>query len=156
MSDGEDTEAGKIFWAAVPGERKVLGVSVGSFSVKKAEEGGADKEVVAFEPVLFEISDAFRCCGGVGFSKVGTGKLPISRLNTKSAYVLDTGFELFCWVGKGASPREKSSAMPFAQSYLKRYQRPPVLPITSLKEGREQTRFKTFFGPPEPEACVIM
>ena len=62
----------------------------------------------------------------------------------------------FTWVGNGASRAERASAMSYAQRYLKRYGRPPVLPITSLKEGRELARFKAFFSPPEESSCIVM
>ena len=65
------------------------------------------------------------------------------------------GFEIFIWVGQGASQSEKVSAFPYAQKYLKDYKRPPVLPLTRYAEGKEPSSFLELFGPPEAQgACA--
>ena len=57
--------------------------------------GGDDDAVKAFEPVLYRLSDR-AVGGGVAFTKAGTGKLmPISKLKSGDAFILDTGFEIF-------------------------------------------------------------
>ena len=75
---------------------------------------------------------------------------------SKSKYLLGTpGFEIFIWVGQGASQSEKVSAFPYAQKYLKDYKRPPVLPLTRYSEGKEPSSFLELFGPPEAQgACA--
>ena len=69
--------------------------------------------------------------------------------------LLDTGFEVFLWVGKGAPTPLKASAFNFAQRYLKDYRRPPVLPITRFNEGNEPSGWLgAHFSPPvEPGCC---
>ena len=71
--------------------------------MKTAAVGGGDEEVKAFEPVLFRVSDRM-VGGGASFSKVGAGKqIPISKLQSDDAFILDTGFELSSHVRPGAS-----------------------------------------------------
>lgn len=156
-SDGE-AEA-PAFWKHLPGERKLLGLKVADIKVKTAAVGGGDEEVKAFEPVLFRVSDRM-VGGGASFSKVGAGKqIPISKLQSDDAFILDTGFEIFIWVGQGASQSEKVSAFPHAQKYLKDHKRPPVLPLTRYAEGKEPASFLELFGPPEAQGacscCVV-
>eukprot|EP00966_Prymnesium_polylepis_P284732 6578258-Prymnesium_polylepis.1 len=61
------------------------------------------------------------------------------------------------WVGKEAPRNEKTSAFLYTQGYLKKYKRPPVLPITRYGEGQESAAFKDLFGPPAKEGgcCVV-
>ena len=155
-TDGEAEAA--AFWRHLPGERKLLGIRVGDIKVKASALGGDDEEVKAFEPVLFRLSDRM-VGGGVAFSKAGTGQqMPISMLQSGDAFILDTGFAIFIWIGQGASQSEKVSAFPYAQKYLKDYKRPPVLPITRYAEGKEARSFLELFGPPEAKGaccCVV-
>jgi hypothetical protein len=79
-------------------------------------------------------------------------------LQSGDAFILDTGFAIFIWIGQGASQSEKVSAFPYAQKYLKDYKRPPVLPITRYAEGKEARSFLELFGPPEAKGaccCVV-
>ena len=148
------------FWKHLPGERRMLGIKVGDIKVKTEKEGGDDEAVKAFEQVLYRVSDRM-VGGGVAFSKSATGtKQPLSNLDSNDAFILDTGFELFVWVGSAASDSEKVSAFPYAQKYLKDYKRPQGMPITRYAEGREDKRFLDMFGPPMQKGacggcCVI-
>ena len=96
---------------------------------------------------------------GASYSRVARGGKPsISKLKSTSVYLLDTGFEIYLWVGHDASTAIKASAFPCAQQYLKKYKRPPVLVIHRYNEGKEPDAFKAFFGPVEEGcacACVI-
>ena len=103
------------------------------------DEGGKDDDVKAFEPVLYRLSD--RLVGsGLSCSKIGEGKsIPVSTLFScgDDIALYDNGFEVWVWVGKGASPSERISAFPYAQKYLKDKSRPSSLPITREAEGKE-------------------
>ena len=106
--------------------------------------------VKAFVPTLYRLRE------GGGISKVSKGTPPINKLLPDGVFLFDTGFELFIWVGKEAPRAEKTSAFIFTQGYLKKYKRPPVLPITRYGEGQESTAFKAFFGPPVQEGCCVV
>ena len=63
--------------------------------MRTSTSGGDDEDVKAFEPVLFRLSDRM-VGGGVAFTKAGRGpKMPISKLQSGDAFILDTGFEIF-------------------------------------------------------------
>ena len=86
--------------------------------------------------------------------KVSSGKPPSSHLRSTGVSLLDTGFEVFLWVGRAAPVELKSSAFNFAQRYLKDYKRPPVLPITRHNEGREPSGWiDEHFSEPVKDGC---
>ena len=116
----------------------------GQGPVKTAEEGGDDLEhEKANDKRLFHLSDA---SGKMEFKEVGHGpSVKRSLLNSDDVFILDTGAEVFAWIGKGASVGEKKKAMQFAQDYLTKYNRPFFLPIARILEGGENEVFNTSF-----------
>jgi len=140
------------FWKHLPGQRKFLGISYASISIKSAEAGGDDARAKAFAPALFYASAS--ASGTLQLKSVWKGdEPPINRLRTDKVCFFDNGFQCYIWAGKAAPRQDRTSAFPFAQDYLKRYKRPAVLPITRFNEGIESTDFKRQFGPPEPPGC---
>jgi len=131
-------EAGKDladFWHALGGQG----------AVKSAEEGGDDSEhEKASEKRLFQLSDA---SGALSFKEVGKGAaVKRSLLDPNDVFVLDTGAEVFAWIGKGASVGEKKKAMQFAQEYLQKYNRPLFIPISRILQGGENEVFESSFA----------
>lgn len=116
---------------------KLLG---GEGPVKSAEEGGDDNEAEKGDVKrLFRLSDS---SGKMSFNEVASGaKCKKSLLDSSDVFILDTGAEVFAWIGKGASVDEKSKALGFAQDYLKNYNRPAYLPICRILEGGENNTF---------------
>eukprot|EP00928_Gymnodinium_smaydae_P024941 TRINITY_DN20021_c0_g2_i1.p1 TRINITY_DN20021_c0_g2~~TRINITY_DN20021_c0_g2_i1.p1 ORF type:complete len:422 (-),score=92.31 TRINITY_DN20021_c0_g2_i1:62-1291(-) len=139
QNDGE-TEA-KDFWKHLPGERRMLGLIARKVDVKTAEQGGSDAKVQRFTPVLF-------CLGGArGPSRVGSARtvtvggaraLRLRRtwLDSRRVLLLDNGFHIYVWQGKGAPSGARAAAVHQAQEYLRSYRRPEMLPITVVKEGQ--------------------
>eukprot|EP01114_Cavostelium_apophysatum_P021891 TRINITY_DN775_c0_g1_i1.p1 TRINITY_DN775_c0_g1~~TRINITY_DN775_c0_g1_i1.p1 ORF type:complete len:372 (+),score=107.65 TRINITY_DN775_c0_g1_i1:103-1218(+) len=132
----EVLEDGKIsnqtFW-------KLLG---GEGPIKSANEGGSDEDENKALPdkKLFRLSDA---TGSLTFTEVATGKdANRSKLDSSDVFILDTGAEVFAWIGKGASAGEKKSALHFAQDYLKKFNRPAHLSISRILEGGENEVFE--------------
>jgi len=116
--------------------------ALGGFGgVKTAEEGGDDNEAEkAGVKVLFQLSDA---SGKLEFKQVGTGSsCKRALLDSNDVFVLDTGAEIFAWIGKGATSQEKSKALHFAQDYLTKFNRPAYLPISRILEGAENNIFE--------------
>jgi len=126
----EEGDKEQDFW-------KILG---GEGPIKSAEEGGDDLEAEkGGVKVLFHLSDA---TGKMVFKQVGTGsQCKKSLLNSDDVFILDTGAEVFAWIGKGASADEKSKALGFAQDYLKNFNRPNYLPICRILEGSANAVF---------------
>ena len=146
-TDGMDKNEG--MWAFLPGERKLMGIKIADIKIQTAEKGGSDEKVEAFQMTLYRVKEG----GGVSRVHRGKAKPPVNLLKSNHVYLLDTGFEVYLWMGGKAPSALRGSAFPYAQKYLKSYKRPPVLPIHQNKEGKEQSKFKTFLGPEEPEAC---
>jgi len=115
--------------------------TLGGFgSVKSSEEGGDDLEhEKGGVKVLFHLSDA---SGKMEFKQVATGAAcKKNLLDSNDVFILDTGAEVFAWIGKGASHEEKSKALGYAQDYLTKYNRPAYLPISRILEGSENSMF---------------
>eukprot|EP00322_Chrysochromulina_rotalis_P031452 CAMPEP_0115852206 /NCGR_PEP_ID=MMETSP0287-20121206/12877_1 /TAXON_ID=412157 /ORGANISM="Chrysochromulina rotalis, Strain UIO044" /LENGTH=392 /DNA_ID=CAMNT_0003306261 /DNA_START=78 /DNA_END=1256 /DNA_ORIENTATION=- len=157
--DDDEKGAAAPFWKHLPGERTFLGLKVADIKVKTNDKGGDDKEVKAFTPTLYRIDVGMYQAKGVltRVARMPPGKpATISKLKSSGAYLVDDGFHVHLWVGKGAPKILKAYSFPCAQQYLKSYKRPPVLPITKHNEGRETKEFLAFFGPAQEQACCII
>jgi gelsolin len=117
----------------------------GKGPIKSADEGGSDLEAEkGDEKRLFQLSDA---SGKMEFKEVGRGAQVKRRLlDSNDVFILDTGAEVFAWIGRGASADEKKKALGFAQTYLKDYNRPSFLPIARILEGGENEVFEAAFA----------
>jgi len=92
------------------------------------------------EKVLFRLSDA---SGKLEFKEVGRGKnVKKNLLDSSDVFILDTGAEVYAWIGRKASVQEKQKALSFAQQYLTNYNRPAFLPIARILEGGENEVFE--------------
>jgi len=118
------------------------GMLGGMGAIKSAEEGGDDNEADKTHSgtkSLFHLSDA---SGKMEFKQVATGSsCKKSLLDSNDVFILDTGAEVFAWIGKGASKEEKTKALSFAQDYLVKYNRPAFTPISRILEGGENEVF---------------
>jgi len=123
------------FWTALGGQG----------TIKTAEEGGDDAEAEkASEKRLFQLSDA---SGKMEFKEVGTGATVKRKLlDSNDVFILDTGAEVYTWIGKGASVDEKKKSMQFAQDYLVKYKRPLFIPIHRILEGGANETFESSFA----------
>lgn len=122
------------FWTGLGGEG----------AIKSAAEGGDDLEAEkATDKRLFRLSDA---SGKIEFTQIATGAVKRSMLDSNDVFILDTGAEVFAWIGKGASVQEKKKAMQFAQDYLTKFNRPAFIPISRVLEGGENEVFESSFN----------
>jgi gelsolin len=122
------------FWKAIGGQGPI----------KSAEEGGDDTEhEKSTSKVLFRLSDA---SGKLEFTEVAKGAaVKRNHLDSNDVFILDTGAEVFAWIGKGSSVDERKKAMHFAQDYLVKFKRPLYLPIARVLEGGENEVFEAAF-----------
>lgn len=91
------------------------------------------------EKKLFRLSDKN---GTFEFNLVGEGSnVKKASLDTNDAFVFDGGNHIYVWIGAKASVGERKYAMRYAQEYTRTYQRPSILPITCIPEGREGESF---------------
>eukprot|EP01103_Thecamoeba_quadrilineata_P013385 TRINITY_DN3706_c0_g1_i1.p1 TRINITY_DN3706_c0_g1~~TRINITY_DN3706_c0_g1_i1.p1 ORF type:complete len:421 (-),score=105.13 TRINITY_DN3706_c0_g1_i1:21-1283(-) len=113
----------------------------GKGPVSSADEGGDDLEherTNKASKALYQLSDA---SGTLRFTEKAKGKVTKNLFDSKDVFIFDTGFEVIAWIGRGASLNEKKNALPKAQEYLLKYNRPAYLPISRVSEGAEGEAF---------------
>jgi gelsolin len=128
ISEGE---ACPEFWAALGGQGAI------------APDSSSHAQPKAHEPVLNRLSDA---SGHLTFTEVARGRLNRSQLHSSDAFILDTGCEIFAWIGKGASVNERKFAIQSAQQYLNSHNLPPQTSICRILEGGENEIFEHAFA----------
>jgi gelsolin len=95
---------------------------------------------------LFRLSDA---SGRLTFELVGEGgAVSKGNLEGNDVFLLDdSGRQIFVWEGRGASKAERAMWLRIAQAYVRQLQdedeksQAYLLPITNLREGRENFAF---------------
>lgn len=91
---------------------------------------------------LFRISDS---SGSLEFTEVAGSSPKRSMLDSNDVFLLDGGFTVYVWIGKGASKAEKSQAMKIADQYLKNSGKNPGCPVTAIDEGKISVGFDSCF-----------
>lgn len=140
----QDTKdpAADAFW-------KALG---GAGAIKSAAEAGSDDDVKAAPPVsLHRVSDA---SGAMKVEKVAEGKLERKSLDANDVFIVDSGTEVFVWVGDKATKAERDKSMLHAGEYLKTNNRPAWAPVTRIIGGGETPAFKALFVQWDPPRTV--
>jgi hypothetical protein len=119
---------------------KALGGKPGD-RIKSAAEGGNDDEeekVDTSTTQLWRLSDA---SGSLKFTREKVGGVRLTDFDANDVFVYDAGFQIFVWVGKGATKQEKDNAIPNAVKYLADNKRPNHLQITRELHGAETNAF---------------
>ncbi|PAA50655.1 hypothetical protein BOX15_Mlig019412g3 [Macrostomum lignano] len=94
---------------------------------KKSSEVKSD--VRSGKKAMFRLSDE---SGKLQYSLVSEGNCPRSMINEDDVYIIDTGVEIFVYVGARASDAEKMNALQYAHDYLKTTQH-PLIPVTACR-----------------------
>lgn len=121
------SEADDDFWKVLGGSEKDVQPPIAEKSEK--EEAAMDNHKCK----LFRLSDA---SGKLSFKKEHEGQVTPAMLDTKDAFILDAGAQIFIWIGKGASQSEKTHAMKYAMNYLEDAGKPSTTSITRISEGQ--------------------
>lgn len=114
------------------------------------EAGEDDSDVAEFAPVLYKLhSDGSTEKVGEGEKvKIGfapaTIKMDKDLLDQADVFLLDAGWELFCWMGSSASRDEKLAAISNADKYAKDNDK-MYLPLSIIKSGYEPHDFNNYF-----------
>ena len=111
------------FWEALGGEGEV----------KSAEEGDEKPSEDIGEGILFRLSDE---SGSLKVNEVARGDLKRAMLNSDDVFLVDTGIEIFIWVGLKASDAEKANAFQTADNYLQQMGKPAHTPVHFFREGQ--------------------
>jgi len=106
----------------------------GKGPIRPASEGKAP----AFQKVLFRLSDAG---GSLTFAEVGRGRVTRAMLDPNDAFVLDSGVEVFAWIGSKASVQERKKCLDYAGQYLAAHNRPLTISISRVLQGGENEEF---------------
>jgi len=120
------------FWKALGGK--------GPISKDAPEPAAKDKH--AGQKSLHRLSDE---SGKLVFTEVASGKISRKSLDPKDVFILDTGAEIFAWVGLGSSAAERKLALRYAQQYLEKTGKDPHLPIAKILQGAENEIFESAF-----------
>eukprot|EP01130_Rhizamoeba_saxonica_P001437 TRINITY_DN11297_c0_g1_i1.p1 TRINITY_DN11297_c0_g1~~TRINITY_DN11297_c0_g1_i1.p1 ORF type:complete len:447 (-),score=110.54 TRINITY_DN11297_c0_g1_i1:20-1216(-) len=123
------------FWEILGGETEIA----------TAEEGGCDFEAekdVHREPALLKVSNA---TGELVMTEKARGVISRDMLESEDAFVYDTGYEIWVWIGAGASSEERRDALHFAEEYLRSVDLPSYFPISRVIEGGENPAFNAAF-----------
>lgn len=130
--DNMDCDDAAKFW-------EILG---GKEPVPEEVPDDEDNKLEQMTNVLFRVSDE---TGNLEFTKEGEGEMDRSMLVSGDVHILDTGIELFIWIGDGSNTEERKNAIKFALSYLASHDRPLYVPITRIFEGNEPRVFTEKF-----------
>jgi len=76
------------------------------------------------------------------FQEVASGNVTRNMFDSNDVFVFDSGFEVFVWIGRGASEQEKKACFPQAQLYLQNSGKPSYLPVIRLQEGSQHPTFE--------------
>jgi gelsolin len=130
----EEGDHSKHFWEVLGGEGPV----------KDTPPEKPNAQPQSSEKVLLKLTDQ---SGNISYTQVATGNnVKKSLLDTHDVFILDTGYEVFAWIGKQASAGEKKVAMQYAHDYLIKNNKPPHLPIARVLEGGENESFEQAFN----------
>merc|ERR1711974_383952 len=113
----------------------------GKGDIKSAEEGGSDVAPPFEGKKLFKVSDE---SGTLEFTEVASdADVTADKLDGADVFILDTGAEIFTWIGSGSSDQERAKSMRFAEEYMTNNNRPAYLPITRIYQGGENEVFNS-------------
>ena len=111
-----------------------------------------DEGVTEFAPLVFRVDgdlskDLELVAEGEPMAKSSKTTPCLSKgvLNEDDVFLLDSGWEIFFWIGKGADRYEKIAAMKAADKYSKKDPRTLELPVHIVKSGNESTKFLDYF-----------
>lgn len=103
---------------------------------KKSSEVHSD--VRSGKKAMFRLSDE---SGKLQYSLVSEGTCPKSMINEDDVYIIDTGKEIFVYVGTKASDAEKRNALQYAHDYLKTTQH-PLIPVTACRGNKKNPQME--------------
>ena len=112
--------------------------------MKKADN--RDDKESSYVPTLFRIPDRLGAkparvakakMMSSGPSKTKVPKIKRSALRANEAYLLDSGFHLYVWLGSKATGGARQFAVHHAETYFNSYKR-AVMPVSIIKQGQKE------------------
>ena len=142
MEQGAGDDSAADFWGYL-----------GDGEIADADED--DEEVEEFTPLLFKLPedpeglDEAEQIGKGEKVKIGftsACKIDRSLLNESEVLLLDSGWEIFLWMGANADRSQKLSAIARADAYCQQDMRTANLPMSIVKSGYESSEFNDYFS----------
>ncbi|XP_057368031.1 advillin-like [Daphnia carinata] len=103
----------------------------------------------AFESNTVAEIKLYRCTdedGTLKVTEVKKGPLFQADLSSNDSFIVDNGANgIFVWVGKKATPQERTEAMRNGQGFAKKKEYPPNTNVTRVLDGGEPAEFRTLF-----------
>lgn len=113
--------------------------------VKTASEGGTDSKKKK-KPEIVKVSNE---SGNMEFVnvevKTKSGKLEKLLLDTDDVFIVDVGYKIFVWVGRGSNKKERKESMGFATKYIESKGYPEYTQVERINERGETPAFKELF-----------
>ncbi|KAI8090264.1 uncharacterized protein B0P05DRAFT_530079 [Gilbertella persicaria] len=82
--------------------------------------------------------------GHLKFEVVAEGTISRDMFDTHDVYVFDVGHQIYTWIGRKASRKERRQGLEYAQKYVKECSdRSPFVPICQVVEGGEDELFES-------------
>eukprot|EP01083_Nonionella_stella_P277228 942465_1 len=111
------------------------------------DEYGAndEKQNANVTPSINKVNDD---SGNVEITQVAKGKNDFKRsmLDSKDCFIVDLGYSIYIWIGKGSTKAEKREAMKYAIKYCTDSGRSTNIPIIRINEGNETEEFLSAFN----------
>ena len=97
-----------------------------------------------------QIVHLYRCKeegGNINIESVKDGPLTRSDLDSNDTFIVDNGanLEIWVWVGKDATTKERSSGLKYAMELIKKNGYPTKTEVTKVIENGETVEFKSLF-----------
>ncbi|CAB9520579.1 Gelsolin (Fragment) (Partial), partial [Seminavis robusta] len=112
-----------------------------------------DEGVTEFTPLLYRVDgsiakDLEKVAEGSPVQKTSTDYKCLNKgdLKDDDVFLLDSGWEIYVWIGSKADRYEKIAAMFAADKYSKMDPRTLELPVEIVKSGAESDRFLSYFA----------
>jgi len=155
----DDEETHSDFWGHFFAQARFLGIKLNDAEIRSAEEGGDDEAASDVVPTLFALKHSIGGFASGPFRKVSGGrrtKPPVTDLSNDGIYLVDTGDEIHVWIGRNSSRELAKNIFPFTMLYLRRGERPPILPLHIYRAGHEPDEFHELFSKPrEPNRATL-
>jgi len=117
-----------VFWKTLGGKPKKEDIAPAT----------SDDVKVDNVKVLFQLSDS---TGALKITEVAKGTVKKSNLKSDDVFILDIGHNVYAWIGKGTTKKERAGAIKYATDYLKEKGRPAYTPVVRVLEGAEPPAF---------------
>ena len=157
VNDG--LQEAKEFWSRIKTEVSLLGPLPIKRKVRIQKADNKDDKASSYVATLYRIPEKL----GSNSTKVTKAKMNKSKhptmkksvLKETEAFLLDTGFHVYIWIGKSAKSSIRTLAVHHAETYFNSQKR-PVMPVSILKQGQENSIFLNYFEEGGNDGCAVM